>query len=80
MLSDLCVRVYAGDLIYMTGFRPKGQGRFSRRCLFSVCSSVAYLIVTMIQGAGLQCWQRILAIHHHGWQSILALEIDPPSP
>jgi hypothetical protein len=51
MLSDLSARQNAGDLIYVTGSRPEGRPRFSRRDLFSVCSSLAYLNVPMIQGA-----------------------------
>jgi hypothetical protein len=53
MLSDLGVRRIIGDLIYMTGSRPEGQVRFSQRCLLSVCPSLAYLIVLMIQETGL---------------------------
>jgi hypothetical protein len=90
MLSDLSVRLNIGDLIYVTGLMPQGHGRFSRCCLLSVCSSLAYLIVLMIQGARRE-W--IIRSHRHRCRAphgeITALEkeyampqvqIDKPSP
>ncbi len=36
MLYDLVAGPGGGDLIYVTGFMPKGGSRFSRLCLISV--------------------------------------------
>jgi hypothetical protein len=36
MLYDLDEGYEGGDLIYVTGFMPKGGSRFSRLCLISV--------------------------------------------
>jgi hypothetical protein len=36
MLFDLDAGSEGGDLIYVTGFMPKGAYRFSRLCLVSV--------------------------------------------